>query len=119
LKEIRQKWFELSSTLKKVLTEETQQYDDDVKAWQMFAENYEKQNFDSQKLIDSQLGLVTKKLVVIRSESEAFVSKKEIDTQKIGEKIAKLKGKKETALVELENKLQQNFKRVGKVLITK
>lgn len=114
LKALKVEWEELNKLLDQVLTEETEHYDEDLKQWTEFVSTVEKSNVDAHKMIDTQLAEVTKKLIQIQAEDDKFLNAKSQEMKKVENKIKRLTTRKETAIVELETKLQQRFIQIRK-----
>jgi hypothetical protein len=91
LKQLRDAWEELSRIQAQVFEEELQRRKEDDEQWQQFERDYKGQNHDAHRLIDKQLGEITRKLVYLRAQHEEMQVSKKDTLASVKRKLERLK----------------------------
>ena len=104
LERIHAKWEALCQIQKEVFDEEVKKQQEDAEQWQKFALDFESQNHDAHRTIDSQLGDITRKHVDLKSIHDDLVSTKTEQLESLDRKLKRLKGRAESTLSSLSEK---------------
>jgi hypothetical protein len=104
LARLRDAWEELSRIQSQVFEEELQKRKEDEEQWQQFLRDFTSQNHDSHRLIDKQLGEITRKLVYLRAQFEEMAGSKKDALASAKRKVERLKQRQKNLLPKMTNK---------------
>jgi hypothetical protein len=104
LAHLRDAWEQLSLIQSQVFEEELQKRKEDDEQWQQFLRDFTSQNHDSHRLIDKQLGEITRKLVYLRAQHEEMAGSKREARASAKRKVERLKQRERNLLPKMTDK---------------
>ena len=102
--QLRQDWIDICQLQQEVFAEEVQTLNDDNAQWQKFSNDFQSQNHDTHKLIDTQLGDVTRRYVTLKTAYDSMVAAKTESLETLERKFKRLKTLSESTLSTLSEK---------------
>jgi hypothetical protein len=104
LARLRDAWQALTQTQSQVFEEELQKAKEDGEQWQQFERDFNSQNHDAHRLIDKQLGEITRKLVYLRAQFEEMQVSKRDALNSIKRKLDRLRQRDRALLPKMTEK---------------